>query len=133
MSGSSARTNHRPRRRFAPDRAYQSSASTAASENETVPSAVADGSELTGNRAVHRCVIIDSKDEEFPMIPRSHLLQTEFSSRDCKFTFGIGMLMLIMGLGMMGNNWSRDTHAPLAILNGLFLLCLAMLRVFKTP
>ncbi len=67
------------------------------------------------------------------MIPRSHLLQTEFSSRDCKFTFGIGMLMLIMGLGMMGNNWSRDTHAPLAILNGLFLLCLAMLRVFKTP
>jgi len=42
------------------------------------------------------------------MIPRNHLLQTEFSSRDRKSTFGIGMLMLIMGVGMMGN-WSRDT------------------------
>jgi hypothetical protein len=29
------------------------------------------------------------------MVPPSHLLQSEFSSRDRKFTFGIGMLMLI--------------------------------------
>lgn len=65
------------------------------------------------------------------MNPRSQLLETEFSSRDRKFTFGIGMSMLIMGLAMMGNNWSRDTYAPLAIMSGLFLLCLAVLKVFK--
>jgi peptidoglycan/LPS O-acetylase OafA/YrhL len=65
------------------------------------------------------------------MVQRSHLLQAEFSSRDRKFTFGIGMLMLIAGLAMMGNNWSRDTYAPLAVMSGLFLLCLAALKVFK--
>jgi hypothetical protein len=45
-----------------------------------------------------------------------------------------GMLMLIIGLGMMGNNWARDAYAPLAVVSGLFLLCFAALEFSrKTP
>ena len=67
------------------------------------------------------------------MFPKDDHLKIEFSPRDRKFTLVVGLLVLMTGLGMMGSNWKGDTFAPLAILMGLFLLCLVALAAFKMP
>ena len=67
------------------------------------------------------------------MFPKNHHLKIEFSPRDRRFTLIVGLLVLMTGLGVMGGNWKADTFAPLAILMGLFLLCLVALVAFKKP
>ena len=65
------------------------------------------------------------------MLLRSNHLKIEFSPRDRRFTLVVGLLVLMTGLGMMGSNWRTDTFAPLAIMMGLFLICLVALIGFK--
>ena len=57
----------------------------------------------------------------------THHLRIEFSPRDRRFTLIVAMLMLMTGLGSMGSSWRAAALAPLAIMMGLFLVCLVAL------
>jgi hypothetical protein len=66
-----------------------------------------------------------------PMFSKTGSLKIEFSRRDRKFTLIVGFLLLMTGLGLMGSNWKPASFAPLAIMMGLFLLCLILLAALR--
>jgi len=65
------------------------------------------------------------------MIGNAKHLKIDLSQRDCKFALTVGLVALMTGLGLITRNWPLATFAPLAIMLGLFLVCLVALMAFK--
>lgn len=78
--------------------------------------------------------VLLGKTGDFTMLSKntSHLT-IEFSPRDRKFTLRVGLLLLLTGLALTGSTWRPAAFAPLAIMMGLFLVCLVALASFKKP
>ena len=64
------------------------------------------------------------------MFPKT-TLKMDLSARDRKFTLVVGLLVLMMGLGTLTSSWKVSTYAPLAIMMGVFLVCLVAMVGLK--